>query len=222
MAFVGNQIRRRFDHAKLDRSRELGTVHFTALGLSLRFFTICFVTWLQNAQTHRRSDNAAVRPPGRNPCPRASQSTPLRSQIRGHCSGFPCLHGNRTLSADLYRQLTSVKRGWHGPRRLQQDVTSANDSHRADAKRLPHVSIGAGAARLAEEQGQREALEQAYSTDPRARRSRAVEVERWSQFRRKSLSQRKCCDRLARCRPPMRLSRSYNARFVSTAACAGA
>ena len=119
-----------------------------------------------------------------------------------------------------YRQLGNVKR--ESARRLaelQQAVTTANDTaNRADAEaRAARQQAAVVEARLAEEQGQREALEQLYSDLSRGRDDAVlVEVERLITVAAQELqlSGNVATALAALQTADVRLSRSDNARFV--------
>ncbi|HVE88264.1 MAG TPA: uroporphyrinogen-III C-methyltransferase [Burkholderiaceae bacterium] len=119
-----------------------------------------------------------------------------------------------------FRQLNNVKR--ESARRLaelQQAVTTANDTaNRADAEaRAARQQAGVVEARLAEEQGQREALEQLYSDLSRGRDDAVlVEVERLITVAAQELqlSGNVATALAALQTADVRLSRSDNARFV--------
>ncbi len=119
-----------------------------------------------------------------------------------------------------YRQLGNVKR--ESARRLaelQQAVTTANDTaNRADAEaRAARQQAAVVEARLAEEQGQREALEQLYSDLSRGRDEAVlVEVERLITVAAQELqlSGNVATALAALQTADARLSRSDNARFV--------
>ena len=119
-----------------------------------------------------------------------------------------------------YRQLANVQR--ESARRfaeLQQAVTTANDTAtRADAEaRAARQQAGVVEARLAEEQGQREALEQLYSDLSRGRDDAVlVEVERLITVAAQELqlSGNVATALAALQTADVRLSRSDNARFV--------
>ena len=119
-----------------------------------------------------------------------------------------------------YRQLGNVKR--ESARRLaelQQAVTAANDTaNRADAEaRAARQQAAVVEARLAEEQGQREALEQLYSDLSRGRDEAVlVEVERLITVAAQELqlSGNVATALAALQTADARLSRSDNARFV--------
>ncbi len=119
-----------------------------------------------------------------------------------------------------YRQLGNVKR--ESARRfaeLQQAVTTANDTaNRADAEaRAARQQAAVVEARLAEEQGQREALEQLFSDLSRGRDDAVlVEVERLVTVAAQELqlSGNVATALAALQTADVRLSRSDNARFV--------
>ena len=119
-----------------------------------------------------------------------------------------------------YRQLGNVKR--ETARRLaelQQSVTTANDTaNRADAEaRAARQQAAVVEARLAEEQGQREALEQLYSDLSRGRDEAVlVEVERLITVAAQELqlSANVATALAALQTADVRLARSDNARFV--------
>jgi uroporphyrin-3 C-methyltransferase len=119
-----------------------------------------------------------------------------------------------------YRQLGNVKR--ESARRLaelQQAVTTANDTaNRADAEaRAARQQVAVVEGRLAEEQGQREALEQLYSDLSRGRDEAVlVEVERLITVAAQELqlSGNVATALAALQTADARLSRSDNARFV--------
>ncbi|MBA2413484.1 MAG: uroporphyrinogen-III C-methyltransferase [Burkholderiaceae bacterium] len=119
-----------------------------------------------------------------------------------------------------YRQLGNVKR--ESARRLselQQSVSAANETaNRADAEaRAARQQAAAVEARLAEEQGQREALEQLYSDLSRGRDEAVlVEVERLITVAAQELQlSGNVASALAALQTAdARLSRSENARFV--------
>lgn len=119
-----------------------------------------------------------------------------------------------------YRQLGSVRReSAHRLSELQQAVTTANDTaNRADAEaRAARQQAAVVEARLAEEQGQREALEQLYSDLSRGRDDAVlVEVERLITVAAQELqlSGNVATALAALQTADVRLSRSDNARFV--------
>jgi uroporphyrin-3 C-methyltransferase/uroporphyrinogen III methyltransferase/synthase len=119
-----------------------------------------------------------------------------------------------------YRQLGNVRReAAHRLAELQQAVTTANDTaNRADAEaRAARQQAAVVEARLAEEQGQREALEQLYSDLSRGRDDAVlVEVERLITVAAQELqlSANVATALAALQTADVRLSRSDNARFV--------
>ncbi len=119
-----------------------------------------------------------------------------------------------------YRQLGNVRReSAHRLAELQQAVTTANDTaNRADAEaRAARQQAAVVEARLAEEQGQREALEQLYSDLSRGRDDAVlVEVERLITVAAQELqlSANVATALAALQTADVRLSRSDNARFV--------
>ena len=119
-----------------------------------------------------------------------------------------------------YRQLGNVKReSAQRLAELQQAVTTANDTaNRADAEaRAARQQAAVVEARLAEEQGQREALEQLYSDLSRGRDEAVlVEVERLITVAAQELqlSGNVATALAALQTADARLSRSDNARFV--------
>ena len=119
-----------------------------------------------------------------------------------------------------YRQLGNVRReSAHRLAELQQAVTTANDTaNRADAEaRAARQQAAVVEARLAEEQGQREALEQLYSDLSRGRDDAVlVEVERLITVAAQELqlSGNVATALAALQTADVRLSRSDNARFV--------
>ena len=119
-----------------------------------------------------------------------------------------------------YRQLGNVRReSAHRLAELQQAVVAANDTaNRADAEaRAARQQAAVVEARLAEEQGQREALEQLYSDLSRGRDDAVlVEVERLVTVAAQELqlSGNVATALAALQTADLRLSRSDNARFV--------
>ena len=119
-----------------------------------------------------------------------------------------------------YRQLGNVRReSAHRLAELQQAVATANDTaNRADAEaRAARQQAAVVEARLAEEQGQREALEQLYSDLSRGRDDAVlVEVERLITVAAQELqlSGNVATALAALQTADVRLSRSDNARFV--------
>ena len=119
-----------------------------------------------------------------------------------------------------YRQVGNVRReSAHRLAELQQAVTSANDTaNRADAEaRAARQQAAVVEARLADEQGQREALEQLYSDLSRGRDDAVlVEVERLITVAAQELqlSANVATALAALQTADVRLSRSDNARFV--------
>ncbi len=119
-----------------------------------------------------------------------------------------------------YRQLGNVRReSAHRLAELQQAVTTANDTaNRADAEaRAARQQAAVVEARLAEEQGQRESLEQLYSDLSRGRDDAVlVEVERLITVAAQELqlSANVATALAALQTADVRLSRSDNARFV--------
>jgi uroporphyrin-III C-methyltransferase len=119
-----------------------------------------------------------------------------------------------------YRQLGNVRReSAHRLAELQQAVTTANDTaNRADAEaRAARQQAAVVEARLAEEQGQREALEQLYADLSRGRDDAVlVEVERLITVAAQELqlSGNVATALAALQTADVRLSRSDNARFV--------
>ncbi len=119
-----------------------------------------------------------------------------------------------------YRQLGNVRReSAHRLAELQHAVTTANDTaNRADAEaRAARQQAAVVEARLAEEQGQREALEQLYSDLSRGRDDAVlVEVERLITVAAQELqlSGNVATALAALQTADVRLSRSDNARFV--------
>ena len=119
-----------------------------------------------------------------------------------------------------YRQLGNVRReSAQRLAELQQAVTTANDTaNRADAEaRAARQQAAVVEARLAEEQGQREALEQLYSDLSRGRDEAVlVEVERLITVAAQELqlSGNVATALAALQTADARLSRSDNARFV--------
>ncbi len=119
-----------------------------------------------------------------------------------------------------YRQLGNIRReSAHRLAELQQAVTTANDiANRADAEaRAARQQAAVVEARLAEEQGQREALEQLYSDLSRGRDDAVlVEAERLVTVAAQELqlSGNVATALAALQTADVRLSRSDNARFV--------